>query len=237
MVYNPGDDPTPFLPQGQDFSRMGDQLMGFLNDPRGQAALMSGGLAMMQPPAWGDNFTSQLGRAIGAGGESVRTSEALDLKQQEAESKADLRGAQAGAAEARAGTAGARSETASARLALQAQGLQQLQERNLANQRIRVNAMYSNYLKQLKDENLLLPADKKKQPLLQDEWVRSNPLLKTLGLVPDADASVPEPGAATPSTPPSTTSPKVGDIKPGKAGNYRFKGGDQYDSKNWELVK
>lgn len=30
--------------------------------------------------------------------------------------------------------------------------------------------------------------------------------------------------------------PKVGDIRPGDGGNYRFKGGDQYDQKNWEKV-
>jgi hypothetical protein len=30
--------------------------------------------------------------------------------------------------------------------------------------------------------------------------------------------------------------PKVGDVRPGNDGNYRFKGGDQYDQKNWEKV-
>lgn len=30
--------------------------------------------------------------------------------------------------------------------------------------------------------------------------------------------------------------PKVGDVVPGNDGNYRFKGGDRYDQKNWEKV-
>jgi hypothetical protein len=37
---------------------------------------------------------------------------------------------------------------------------------------------------------------------------------------------------------PSAEAPlKVGDIRPGDGGNYRYKGGDQYDQKNWEKVK
>lgn len=31
--------------------------------------------------------------------------------------------------------------------------------------------------------------------------------------------------------------PKVGEVRPGNDGSYRFKGGDQYDQKNWEKVK
>lgn len=33
-----------------------------------------------------------------------------------------------------------------------------------------------------------------------------------------------------------STGPKIGEIRAGADGNYRFKGGDQYDQKNWEKV-
>lgn len=34
----------------------------------------------------------------------------------------------------------------------------------------------------------------------------------------------------------SSAGPKVGDVRPGADGNYRFKGGDQYDKSSWEKV-
>lgn len=45
------------------------------------------------------------------------------------------------------------------------------------------------------------------------------------------EQALPEPGGG------ASGSPQPGDVKPGAGGNYRFKGGDQYDQKNWELVK
>lgn len=94
-------------PQQGDVMR---NIGAFMGDPRVQGALLSSGIALMQPPSYGDNFVSQLGRAIGAAGESATAQQKQDIAQSESESKQDLRGAQADAAAARSATAASESQ-------------------------------------------------------------------------------------------------------------------------------
>lgn len=208
------------------------QVGSFMEDPRARAALLSFGLQMMQPPSFGDNFASQFGRAVGAGGEAVARTELqnmketeLGIKQQEAESKQDLRGAQAeaaiaraGAAEARAGAAGERLNTAGARLALQQQEAERRNERSLLQNRIRISNMYQKYVQDVQERNsdILRPRSQPPEPILgMEEWIARNPVLKDMGLVPAGSSEVipqpqtgPQPSARPSSAPvptPSTT--------------------------------
>lgn len=91
--------PFDFFSQGQwsDPNQPGiaDQFNQFLSDPRGRAALLQSGLSLMGGRAWGDNPTSQIARAIGAGGEAVRSEEEQQQTAQENKSKQALRAAQA----------------------------------------------------------------------------------------------------------------------------------------------
>lgn len=91
-----------------DQSGLADQWNGFLADPRGRAALASFGVQLMQPLSAGQSGVGHVGAALGQAGESVRGTEAADLKLSEAESKNELRGSQAATAEARANTAATR---------------------------------------------------------------------------------------------------------------------------------
>lgn len=129
----PVEDPNAGVSQ---FGMLKAQWDNFLADPRGRAALLSTGLALMQPPSWGDTGASQIARAIGAGGESVRGTEELDRKQLETESKADLRSAQAVRAEAGATAAGARANSAADRLAYQNADLERKRQADLERQKL-----------------------------------------------------------------------------------------------------
>lgn len=113
-----GTDASSDLPGAETFSKLQDEWNTFLNQPSGRAALLTAGLAMMQPPSFGDTPVSQVGRAIGAAGETLARTEAMDLRQQEAGSKAELRSAQAEAASARSGAAADRADIARERLGL-----------------------------------------------------------------------------------------------------------------------
>lgn len=115
--FSPGaiDDPTAAV-DPNSYSQIRQQWDSFLGQPGGRAALLSAGLALMQPQGFGDNPTAQIGRAIGAAGQSVGQVEGMDLKKAEQESKSELRSAQATAAEARADAAGARAGAAGSAL-------------------------------------------------------------------------------------------------------------------------
>jgi len=207
--FSPGVPPDPASAPG---TAPGGELMGFLGNPKGQAALLQAGLSLMGGPSWGDTPTSQIARAIGSGGEALSRGEAEDLKQQEAQSKQELRAAQASNAEARAEAAGARSGTAAtnvelarARLGIAQQNADQRQERANLNSKIRLSGMYQNYIKDLAKRNSdPLRTGAPEVPLSMSDWVKSNPTLRTLGLVSDEttpgadDESVP---AAIPSSP------------------------------------
>lgn len=139
--FNPGVDATPMA--GVDpgtFDKVRAEWDSFLGNPQGRAALLSAGLALMQPPSFGDTGASQIGRAIGAGGQSATANQVMDMKEREQDSKvadresrASLRESQGMLAEARAATAGARSETGIARLEI-AQRALDLKAEQLKNQ-------------------------------------------------------------------------------------------------------
>ena len=102
FVAGEDSDPTAGLPDSDTFSQLQDQWNTFLAKPEGQAALLSFGINMLQPPSFGDNPLAQVGRAIGHAGETTANIEKMDLAQQEAASKEDARAAAARLAEERA---------------------------------------------------------------------------------------------------------------------------------------
>src|SRR5512139_246972 len=77
----------------------------WLGDPSNRAALMQFGISLMQPMPVGQNAIGHFGTALGQAGEAMDRRRAMDLKEQEASSKQDLREAQAQNAESRAAAA------------------------------------------------------------------------------------------------------------------------------------
>jgi hypothetical protein len=112
-------DPTAGLPDANTFGKLQDQWNTFLSKPEGQAALLSFGINMLQPPSFGDNPLAQAGRAIGHAGQTVGNIEQMDIRKQEAASKEDLRAAQADKAAMGATIAGQGAELAQQRLGMQ----------------------------------------------------------------------------------------------------------------------
>lgn len=218
--FNPGADATPMA--GVDpgtYDKVRSEWDSFLGNPQGRAALLSMGIALMQPPSFGDTPASQIGRAIGAGGASATANQAMDLKESEAQSKDDLRQARAEsamqnaetraiAAEARTGAAGARSETALARL-------QHAQEASKLRAAIQLSGQYQNYSRSVAERNRKGQSDPLQmgkfvpEPTLSyPDWVKQNPMLKNLGLdaggagtTPTEDDTLVPPGADTTSQP------------------------------------
>lgn len=91
------DDTDPFLEPATK-PQSGPGLMtewnDALNDPTVRASLLSAGLALMQPPGFGQTGAGQLAQVVGAAGETVgqrekmdEASRGLDIKQQEADSR------------------------------------------------------------------------------------------------------------------------------------------------------
>lgn len=153
-------DGAPFAFPEVDTAGLAGQWMNFMNDPRGRAALLSFGTQMMQPMNFGQTPVGQIGASLGAAGEGAMNQEKLDLAQQEAASKQDLRGAQAeaavaraGAAEARANAAGANSANMATRLQIAQMTQDNLNERNRSTNIIRIQGAYQQYAKQIDDAN------------------------------------------------------------------------------------
>lgn len=207
-----GIDPNAVMQAKQEWN-------AFLGNPQGRAALLSGGLALMQPPSFGDNPASQIARAIGSAGESATANQATSMKGQELESKQDLRGTQAesaiaraGAAEARAGAAGTRSEAAADRLGFQRERLNQMTERNMLNNRVRLSNMYQQYVKQIGDRNASPLRTGAPEPVLPiQDWVSKNPLLA--GMMPAA-LSVEGDDEEVPAAANTTSQPATGAVPP-----------------------
>lgn len=200
----------------ETYTRIQQQWNSFLGDPQGRAALLSAGLALMQPPSFGDTATSQIGRAIGAAGQSATANQVMDMKQAEQSSKEDLRASQATAAEARAGTAGERANAANARLELQKEQLRSLNDRNLLGNRVRLSGMYQNYVRDVakRNENAKLLGTGAPEPVLpMSDWIAANPTLRNLGLVP---ADQPASGEDIPPVSPPTTSIGPAPVDPAK---------------------
>jgi hypothetical protein len=215
--FTPGqtNDPTAGV-DPSTYDKIRGQWDSFMGNPQGRAAMLSAGLALMQPPSFGDTGMSQLGRAIGAAGESATGNEAMDMKkretdirQQEANSKEDLRASQAMAAEARAGTAEARVGAAGSRLDLQREQLKSMNERNLLANRVRLSGMYQNYVKDVAKRNADPLRTTPPDPVLpMSDWVKANPMLNNLGLMPSNDAAddATADGAGVSAASPATTS-------------------------------
>lgn len=226
--FTPGPtaDPTAGLPDAGTFENIRDQWMTFLDKPGGRGALLNAGIALLQPPSFGDTPASQIGRAIGHAGEGVARTEAMDLRQQEAASKAELRSAQAGAAEARAGAAGSRAELQADRLRSQ-EAIKDLQSRIL------INSHYNKYKAQIQALNAKKQADiiNPGQPLdpimSEDEFVASSPLLRGLRLGGPGGVG---PGSPIAQPPQAGTGPRVGEVVRG----YKFLGGDPANPSSWE---
>jgi hypothetical protein len=164
----------------------GQQIAGFMNDPRGQAALLQMGLSLMGGPAWGDSGASQTARAIGSGGEAITRQEGENRKQSESESKVELQEARASAASARAGQAGTAADLARERLGIARTQEEGKRERNMLGGRIRLSGMYQQYLKDVDKQNAdpFRTGPPVVPPSMQD-WIKQNPTLRTLGLIPD----------------------------------------------------
>lgn len=243
--FTPGQDVTPFA--GVDpnaFDKIRNEWGSFLSDPKGRAAVMSMGLALTQPPSFGDNAISQIGRAVGAGAESGRVIDKQEEQQRELDSKVAMREAQsqarlttADAAQQRAEAAGARLGTAGAQLELRRQGLENAQQRSQLSSRLRLSTMYQNDVAQINKQNAnaKLLGQPEKPILPFKDWVANNPALRSLGLLDETGTMS---GDVTDVPPPADTTaqpiggPAVGDVRKG----YRFKGGNPADQSSWEKV-
>jgi hypothetical protein len=189
---------------------LGAAVSGFLADPRGRAALLQMGLQGMSPATWGDTTMGQVARAVGSGGEATTRGEAMDIKAQEAASKQDLRAATADAATARAGQAGANADIARTRLGIAEQDLARKREAMTTSARIRLSNMYQQHLRDIAKENAnpLRTGPPIEAPTME-QWIRKNPTLRDMGLVPDQGAAPEDTGTTTtaPPTTPTTSPP------------------------------
>lgn len=208
--FTPGqtDDPTAGV-DPQTYDKVKQEWNAFLGNPQGRAALLSSGLALMPPPSFGDTGASQIGRAIGAAGASATQNQATDMKQQELDSKQDLRSSQAVAAEARAGTAAERNNTATLRLQMQQAEGDRKREASMLGARVRLSNMYQNEvanIRKLNANNKLMGQPEVPIPAYT-EWVQNNPMLRSLGLIPDSPAAtsddelLPTPGPTSQAAP------------------------------------
>lgn len=176
------------MPNAQPDQNIMPQIGSFMQDPRALQALLAFGTQAMVPQ-WGGGAV-QFAKGVGAAGEaSARTTEE-QRKQQETESKAQLRESQAGAAEARANTAATRS-------ALTGTIEEGKRQRADLNTRVKLSGLYQNYIRNLDVKNKqieaansnplrptgtpLMPPEK---ALPMEEWIRNNPMLTQLGLIP-----------------------------------------------------
>lgn len=248
--FTPGETTDPTAGLGSStFDKVRSEWDAFLGDPQGRAALLSAGLQMMQAPNFGEDTVGQIGRAIGAAGESATKNQAQALKEREADSKADLRSAQAtnaearaNAADARAGTADARASTAASRLDLARERLESSKTQNMLGNRVKLSGMYQSYVKDIAKRNADPLKTGAPEPVLpMSDWIKQNPMLRNMGLVPDSASggSGDEDDTNIPATSPSTTTqapqsgvPAVGEVRKG----YRFKGGDPSSQASWEKV-
>lgn len=204
------DEAAPFAMPEVNTGELTNQWMNFLNDPRGRAALLSFGTQLMQPTNFGQTPMGNLGAAIGAGSEGAMNQEKLDMAQQEAASKQDLRGAQAesaisraAAAEARANAAGANSANMATRLQIAQLTQDNLNERNRLGNTIRVQQEYRNYAKGVDDLNRRAQlTGGTQQPKLEfDAWLNKYPHLKLM-MQGGGTPQLPQSGLET-STPPT----------------------------------
>ncbi len=171
----PAVDPTAGIADPETFNNIRNQWSSFIEQPGNRAFLLQTGLALMQPPSFGDNPASQIGRAVGAGAEAATRQQVIESKLAESESKAE-------ANIARAGEAGARAGAAQDRLGLDYFRLQAMGAKDENKQLADAQAAF------LKDKNLLAVRHKERLKA----WDDAN-LLRTPGIGPRPPAEAPDP--------------------------------------------
>lgn len=240
------------------------QVGSFMDDPRARAALLSFGLSMMQPPSFGDTFASQVGRSIGHGGEAANrvnqqgmAEEALDIKHSEADSRQDLRAAQADSAISRAQTAETRASAATDRLGYTQQQMELrraaqkgVDERHALGSRIRLSNMYQKYVEGVAEKNNdplrrkgdpvepVLPINKwaeqmKLHGILPPDAAPVGPADDELPPTPKASAVTPTPSNINPPAPRDVTQRKVGQVYAHPDGSGQ---NIQWTGKGWQVV-
>lgn len=205
---------NPFDPTEQGASTGGpgiaQEWSAALNDPNIRGALLQAGISLMQPPSFGDNTASQIGRAIGGAGEyynrvqeDERKAAADARAERDTDSKETLRTAQADTAASRARVAEANAGTAAERL----QRLRDQDEYRRSglrtSQLIKAQGLYNNYVRETeKNNNNVLMDPKKRAPILGfDEWLARNPMLRDSLTTGGGGGSTPNPAAEPPVAP------------------------------------
>lgn len=175
------DDYSAFTPQQPQQAPISQQWEGFLADPRGRAALASLGISLMQPVSPGQTGLGHVGQALGQAGESVRGTEALDLRQDEFNSKDALRTAQADNAAARAQTAETRAGFAGERLQRISEAERGRNERNRLSLILRAQGQYNKLIQDIQKRNtdpLRTPGTPVEAVPPFNQWLESNPMLR-----------------------------------------------------------
>lgn len=232
--FSPGldSDPTAGLPDAGTFQNLYSQWQSFMGSPQGRAAMLAGGLSLLGPSRWGEDTLSRTAAAVGDAGAAVRTGDALALKEREADSKAELRAAQADKAAAGSATSAARADTATARLALMGEAQRGLMERNRLSNLIRLQGLYQNYVKEhnKSQDPLLMPKGQTPLPALGfEDWVRQNPrLVETVGGTSGVVEGASSVGAAPAPTDPGAR--EVGVVYSTPKGPLKWLGNGQWGS-------
>jgi len=177
----------------------------YFKNPQMSGAILSMAGALAQPAQFGQTGFGHLMGALGAGGDSVRAQEKLDLAQQEAESKGELRAAQGDAAQARAAVAETRAGAATDRLGMEQFKQGEISKRNLLGRRIQFLTQLDRTRLAVEKANAsaeLLRQPKAAVPQMTDPQYRKTAI--ELGLIdedgnPLSGSHTTEPGATPPS--------------------------------------
>lgn len=212
---------NPFMPQQsdpEDVVGRTSRWRNFLSTPSGRAALIQFGVSLTQPPSFGDNALSQVGRAVGSAGEAATRSEAAQLAQEEAKSKTEYRGALGEAARARANRSNALAKTGgltaaqAARLGLSQRSQEALNAQRLFNRKATFEQRYQKYLTDTQSYNALEAAPGQELPVMtREEYARRT------GLQPGDVGAPPGPPAAEPTAGPPADYP---DARQAPDGNW-----------------
>lgn len=208
-------DTSPWGFPSPNFDALKSQWDQTLADPRGQAAVLSFAAQALQPRQFGQSTAGLLGESLAKGGEAIRGIDTQEMKKEELQSKQDLREAQANAASARADTATTRTDLSGARLALQQQGQENVQSRNVMGGRLRVQTLYNQEKKAAEDaarkaDLLGLPAPAKVPSFF--DWLATKPEYHSLyegtgTMGQGSPATAPPTGTPTPTAPNSGVAP------------------------------
>lgn len=77
-------------PSPEDHAQIAGQWNDFLQDPKGRAALVNFGLALMQPVGLGQTPGGQIGQAVGFAGQGLQAQEEQERKAKETDIKSQL---------------------------------------------------------------------------------------------------------------------------------------------------